>query len=90
MQIFSSPIVPIDKEIIDVAFVETIPVHPEVTVGGAVDALWWTQNTTGVHRHACDKSGSYSYTPLYTLQTVRKKGILRRDSPVPDPEGDDL
>jgi len=79
-----------NKEIIDVAFAGTLPVHPEVTAGGAVEAVWWTQNIAGVHRHACDKSGSYSYTPLYTLQTVRKKGILRRDSPVPDPEGDDL
>jgi hypothetical protein len=80
----------IDKDVIDVALVGKIPTPPSVTTDGTIGASWWTQNTSGLFRHACDSSGSYSYTPLYTLKTIRKKGILRRESPTPSPVNDEL
>jgi hypothetical protein len=73
-----------------VALLGTVPVNPVITVAGGIDGLWWTQHSTGVFRCAGDSTGSYPYTPLYTLKSIRKKGILNRESPVPDPEGDDL
>ena len=45
---------------------------------------------SGLCRYACDPNGSYGYTPLYMLKKIRKKGLLRRESPIPDPEDDDL
>jgi hypothetical protein len=75
-----------------VALVGNIPLPAASTIGagGEIRAAWWTQNTTGLFREAFDSTGSDSYTPLFTLKRIRKRGLLRRDSPVPDPEGDDL
>ena len=58
-----------------------------LTAGGEIGAAWWTQNMTGLFRHACDPIGSYSYMPLYSLKRIRKPGLLDR---APVPEGDDL
>jgi hypothetical protein len=74
----------------DVALMGAVPVNPALIAGGGIEASWWNQNTTGVFRCACDSKGSYRYTPLYLLKDIRKKGFLRRDSPVPEPEGDDV
>jgi len=78
------------KEAIDVALVARAPTPSGATVGGEIGANWLTQNMGGLCRYACDPNGSYSYTPLYMLKKIRKKGLLRRESPVPDPEDDDL
>ena len=72
------------------ALVATTPTPSAATVGGKIGATWWTQNMSGLFRDACDCTGSHSYTPLYMLKKIRKKGLLRRESPVPDPEDDDL
>ena len=80
----------VDKEVIDVALVATTPTPLAATVGGEIGATWWTQNMSGLFRDACDPNGSYNYTPLYMLKKIRRKGLLRRESPVPDPEDDDL
>ena len=70
------------------ALVTTTP--SGATVDRSIGVTWQTQNTSGLFRNACHPNGSYTYTPLYMLQKVRKKGFLRRDSPVPEPEGDDV
>ena len=80
----------VGKEVIDVALVAKAPTPSGATVGGEIGANWLTQNMSGLCRYACDPNGSYSYTPLYMLKKIRKKGLLRRESPVPEPEGDDL
>lgn len=80
----------LDKDVIDVALLATAPTPSAATVGGEIGATWWTQNLSGLFRDACDPNGSHSYTPLYMLKKIRKKGLLRRESPVPDPEDDDL
>lgn len=79
----------LDKDAIDVALLGSIPVSPPVNAEGGVSVGRWSQNGAGVVRQACDPKGSYCYTPLYTLKQ-RKRGILRRDSPPPEPEGDNL
>jgi hypothetical protein len=47
-----------------------------VAAGGEVSFGWWSQNTSGLLRSACDKE--YNYTPLYALKKIRKKGLLSR------------
>jgi hypothetical protein len=74
----------------DVALMGAVPANPAVTAGGGIEASWWNQNTTGVFRCACDSTGSHRYTPLYLLKDIRRKGILRRNSPAPELEGDEL
>jgi len=71
-----------------VALVAAASTPAGATVGGEMGAAWWTQNMSGLFRDACHYE--YSYTPLYMLKKIRRKGLLRRESPVPDPEGDDL
>jgi len=71
----------VDKDVIDVALVATAPTPSAATVDGESGATWWTQNISGEFRNACDRNGSYSYTPLYMLKKIRKKGLLRRESP---------
>jgi len=73
---------------IALALLGTSAALPPMAAGGETKFGWWSQNTTGLLRSACDKE--YSYTPLYVLKQIRKKGILRRDRQVPDPEDDDL
>jgi hypothetical protein len=51
---------------------------------------WQSQSKGGMFRQACDPNGLYNYTPLYTLKKIRQKHLLRRESPVPPPEDDDL
>lgn len=66
-------------------------VVPLATVGGEVRMSWWSRYSSGLFREACDSAGKYCYTPLFALRKVRKPGLFRRrDSPRPDPEGDDL
>jgi len=86
------PPCPADNDIIDVALIGSgpLPGAPGVTAGGEISAAWWAQNTTGLFRDACDKDGLENYTPLYTLKKIRKPRLRRRESPVPEPEGDDL
>jgi hypothetical protein len=79
-----------DQDIIDVALVGAAPISPGATVGAEIGTSWWTQNTSGLFRDACDRSGSCIYTPLYNLKRLRRPGLLRRDSPAPDPKDDDL
>jgi len=86
---YSSLTGPVDKDVIDVALVATAPTPSAAAVGGEIGATWWTQNKNEEFRGACDPNGSYSYTPLYMLKKIRKKGLLRRESPVLI-ENDDL
>jgi hypothetical protein len=80
----------VDSEAIELALIGTMPTPSGITVGGEMEATWWSRNVSGMFREACDRNGLYSYTPLYTLQKIRQKHLLRRESPVPDPEDDDL
>jgi hypothetical protein len=75
-----------------VALISQAPVvvAPGLSGGGEITSAWWTQNIAGLFQDACDKKGSHSFTPLYALSVIRKKGFFKRDSPVPDPEDDDL
>ncbi|KAF8581149.1 hypothetical protein K439DRAFT_255211 [Ramaria rubella] len=72
------PLPPADKDVVPLALLGKLPIPgaPAVTAGGEIGASWWKQNASGVFRHACDKKGSYSYTPLYHLKEI---GALRRD-----------
>jgi len=81
-----------NNDILDVALLGSlpVPVAPAVAAGGKIGASWWSQGASGLFRDACDPSGSLSYTPLCTLKKIRRKGLVRRESPVPDPEDDDL
>jgi hypothetical protein len=78
-----------ERELITLAFVgmSSLP-QAGVTVGIDIQSGWLNQNTAGVLRVAC--GDEYSYTPLFSLKRIRKKGLLRRDRPVPDFEDDDL
>lgn len=80
----------VDNEAIELALIGTLPTPSGIAVGGEVGATWWSRNMSGMFREACDRNGSNSYTPLYTLKKIRQKHLLRRESPVPDPEDDDL
>lgn len=80
----------VDNESVELALVGTMPTPPGTTVNGEVGAAWWSRNMGGMFREACDRNGQYNYTPLYTLKKIRQKHLLRRESPVPDPEDDDL
>ncbi|KAF8573970.1 hypothetical protein K439DRAFT_1642559 [Ramaria rubella] len=66
------------KDVISLALLGQLPVPgaPVVTADGETGASWWKQEASGVFRHACDKKGSYCYTPLYHLKEI---GALRRD-----------
>ncbi|KAF9463819.1 hypothetical protein BDZ94DRAFT_1258086 [Collybia nuda] len=78
-----------DRASVSLALIAGIPgVVPGATVGGEVGMSWWSQHASGVFREACDPSGSYCYTPLYTLK--KKRGWFRGDAPQPGPEGESL
>lgn len=79
----------LDGEAVSLALLATapLPVAP-VSAGGSIESSWWNQNTSGLYRCGSDKE--YTYTPLYVLKRIRKPGLLRRDSPVPEPKDDDL
>lgn len=80
-----------DSEAVSLALLATVPLPvAPVSVGGSIKSSWWSKNTSGLFRCACDDSENYCYTPLYTLKRIRKSGILRRDSPVPEHKDDDL
>ena len=80
----------VDNEAIDLALIGTLPTLPGIAIGVGVGAAWWSQKMSGMYREGCDRNGLYNYTPLYTLKKIRQKHLLRRESPVPEPEGDDL
>lgn len=79
-----------NNEAIELALIGTMPTPPNIAVGVEAGATWWSRNMCGMFREACDRNGLHSYTPLYTLKKIRQKYLLRRESPVPDPEDDDL
>jgi len=79
-----------NSEAIDLALIGTMPTPTGVSVGVEMGASWWSRHMGGLFREACDRNGLHSYTPLYTLKKIRQKHLLRRESPVPDPEDDDL
>jgi len=80
-----------NSETIELALLGTIPTPPDIAVGAEVEATWWSRNTAGgTFRADCDRNGLPSFAPLYTLKKIRQKHLLRRESPVPDPEDDDL
>ena len=80
----------IDNEAIELALIGATPTPPGIAVGAEAGASWWSRNMCGMFREACDRNGLHSYAPLYTLKKIRQKYLLRRESPVPDPEDDDL
>ena len=80
----------VDNEAIDLALLGTVPTPPGIAVGVEVGTSWWSRNMVGIFREACDRNGLHKYTPLYTLKKIRQKHLLRRESPRPDPEDDDL
>ena len=80
----------VDNEAVELALIGTAPTPAGLPAGGGVEASWWSRNMGGMFREACDRNGLYNYTPLYALKKVRQKHLLRRESPVPDPEDDDL
>jgi len=79
-----------NSEAVDLALIGTAPTPAGIAVGADVGATWWSQNVSGMFRQASERNGLYNYTPLYTLQKIRQKYLLRRESPTPDPEDDDL
>ena len=79
----------VDNETIELALLGTMPTPSGTTVVGEVGASWWSRNTGGIFREACDRNGLHKYTPLYTLKKIRQKHLLRREL-VPDPVDDDL
>ena len=42
-------------------------------VGVQMVPKWWTQDTNGLFRSACNPYGKYDYTPLYILKAIGKK-----------------
>jgi len=79
-----------NNESIELALLGTMPTPAGIIVGVEAGATWWSRNMGGLFRKACDRDGLHKYTPLYTLQKIGEKHLLRRESPVPDPEDDDL
>jgi hypothetical protein len=54
---------------------------PGVNVGGEVSGAWWTEGVTGMHQSGCRPTESF--TPLYTLKSIKPPGFFRRRSPIP-------
>ena len=54
----------------------------QAPVGGDAEANWQSQSKGGMFQQACDPNGLYNYTPSHCM--------LRRESPVPNSEDDDL
>lgn len=86
----------VDNDSIELALIGTMPTPPGTGIGVGVKvpvgATWWNRNCNmgGIFRGDCDPNGLHNYTPLYILKKIRQKHLLRRESPVPDPEDDDL
>ncbi|KAF9220623.1 hypothetical protein BS17DRAFT_797611 [Gyrodon lividus] len=58
-----------------------------VTAGGDVGFDWWADTQATLLRKACDKNGTYRYTPLYALKRpipFHKRLFRDKTSPVPD------
>ena len=70
-----------------------MPVAPGISAGAEGGIGWWSDAQADLLRKACDKSGKYCYTPLYTMKRrirFRDKAMrLFRDKQV-EPSGDDL
>ncbi|KAK7678967.1 hypothetical protein QCA50_014746 [Cerrena zonata] len=77
-------------EAVSLALLASVPVPTAlpVNVGGSIKSSWFNHNTSGLFRCASDEV--YSYTPLYALKRIKKPGLLRRDSPLPPAQDDDL
>jgi hypothetical protein len=59
--------------------------------GATAGVTWWADAQTGIHRKACDETGSYTFTPLFSLRRpIKRNRRWIRDTIRPDPEGDEL
>ncbi|KAH7907733.1 hypothetical protein BJ138DRAFT_1014043 [Hygrophoropsis aurantiaca] len=68
-----------------------LTVAPGVTAGGKVSTTWKTNIQAEYHRNASSKTGNYSFTPLFDLRRKASSwNRILRDSPAPEPAGDDL
>ncbi|KAF8556658.1 hypothetical protein OG21DRAFT_1506253 [Imleria badia] len=65
-------------EKVSLALVGQVPVAaaPGITAGGEASIGWWSDTHADLLRKACDKAGTYCYTPLYTLK--RRIGWVQR------------
>ena len=67
-----------------------VPAAPGISAGAEGGIGWWSDSQADLLRKACDKSGKYCYTPLYTMKRrigwtqrlFRQKGV--------EVSGDDL
>jgi hypothetical protein len=79
-------------EKVSLALVAQVPVPPAagVSAGGEGSLGWWSDTQADLFRKACDKSGKYCYTPLYTMK--RRIGWVQRlfRQNETTPSGDDL
>lgn len=79
-------------EKVSLALVAQVPVPPAagISAGGEGSLGWWSDTQADLLRKACDKSGKYCYTPLYTMK--RRIGwaqrLFRQNEALPS--GDDL
>lgn len=62
-----------------------------VTAGASGGFSWWVDAQTGLLRKACDQTGKYAFTPLYSLRRpIKRLSRFFRDKIRPEPSGDDL
>ncbi|KAJ6532885.1 hypothetical protein DFH09DRAFT_1043901 [Mycena vulgaris] len=54
-----------------------LPVAPLFSAGGEIAGSWWCKTGAGVFRHGAAPPGTDSFTPLFALKRIRKKGFLR-------------
>ncbi|KAJ6604910.1 hypothetical protein B0H10DRAFT_2077692 [Mycena sp. CBHHK59/15] len=67
-----------------------IPVTPLISAGGEIGGSWWSETGAGVFRHGCAPPETYSFTPLFVLKRVRKKGFIPYRGTPSTQEADDL
>jgi len=61
------------------------------TAGANQSLSWWVDHQSGFLRKACDKTGNYKFTPLYSLKRpMRRFKRFFRDADRPEPSGNDL
>ena len=80
-------------ENLSLALVAQVPVAgvAGLTAGGGSGFTWWADAQTGIHRKACDETGNYTFTPLFSLKRqIKRNRRWIRDTIRPDPTGDDL
>jgi len=62
-----------------------------ITAGGGGGFTWWADAQTGIHRKACDETGNYTFTPLFSLKRqIKRNRRWIRDTIRPEPTGDEL